>query len=505
VKHQEYVAHDALALAELVRLGEVTPLDLVEAAISRMDAVNDQLNAVVHRMDDTARATAVGELPDGPFRGVPFLVKDMDGFLAGEPCTFSSRSLRDYVPNHDSELFARFRRAGVIVAGKTNCPEFGILGVTEPEFRGPARNPWNLDHTPGGSSGGSAAAVAAGIVPVAHAGDGGGSIRIPASACGLFGMKPSRARTPLGPTEGQPLHGLVVRHVVSRTVRDSAAFLDVTQGGDVGAPYASPPDGDFHSAVGRNPEPLRIGFSTQSMLGRSTDPECVAAVDEAVAILADLGHEVIEVDLPIDREGLTQAYLTIVAASVSRQVVETEEMTGRKPDPDDFEAVTWFLRQVGDVLSARDLDEALELIARTTRRLGALFADQIDVHVSATMPYPPVRVGELAPTSVERAALRALRTLPINVGPVLRGVLAQLASNSLERLANTKVWNMTGQPAMSVPLHWTATGLPVGVQFAGAFGAEEQLFSLAGQIERVQPWLPRLTTPTTRVPAMPRV
>ena len=300
-----------------------------------------------------------------------------------------------------------------------------------------------------------------------------------------------------GPDEAQSWHGLVVRHVVSRTVRDSAAFLDATQGGDVGAPYAAPADGEFLAAAARNPEPLRIGFSTESMLGRSTDPECVAAVDEAVGLLEDLGHEVVEVDLPIDREALAHAYLTIVAAAVGREVVETEAMTGRKPDPDEFEAPTWFLRQVSDVLSARDLDQALELVGRTTRRLGSLFADQIDVHVSATMPHPPVRVGELQPSAVERAALRALRTLPVTIGPIVRGVLSQLAANSLEKAANTQVWNMTGQPAMSVPLHWTAAGLPVGVQFAGAFGAEEQLFSLAGQIERVQPWMPRLTGPTT--------
>ena len=280
MRHDEYAAHDALGLAELVRSGEVTATELVDAAIARIDAVNPTINAVVHRMDDTARAAAAGELPDGPFRGVPFLVKDMDGFLADEPCTFSSRSLVDYVPNHDSELFARFRRAGVVFTGKTNCPEFGILGVTEPELRGAARNPWNQDFTPGGSSGGSGAAVAAGIVPVAHAGDGGGSIRIPASACGLFGLKPSRGRTPLGPDEGESWNGLVARHVVSRTVRDSAAFLDATQGGDTGAPYAAPPDGAFLEALQRAPDRLRIGFSTESQLGRGTDPECAAAVTE---------------------------------------------------------------------------------------------------------------------------------------------------------------------------------------------------------------------------------
>jgi len=492
MRHDEYAAHDALSLADLVRTGEVTPADLVEAAIARTDAVNDTLNAVVHRMDDTARDVAAAELPDGPFRGVPFLVKDMDGFLADEPCTFSSRSLHDYVPNDDSELFARYRRAGVVFVGKTNCPEFGIYGVTEPEFRGAARNPWNTEHTPGGSSGGSGAAVAAGIVPVAHAGDGGGSIRIPASACGLFGLMPSRGRTPLGPDEGEGWHGLVRRHVVSRTVRDSAAFLDATQGDDVGAPYSAPPDGDFLAAVGRDAGPLRIGYSTQSILGRGMDPECVAAVEDAVALLEGLGHEVVEVDLPVDREALARAYIAIVAAGVGAMVDDTERMTGRKPRSEDFEGATWFLRQASDVLSARELEQARDSVATATRRLGALFADQIDMHVTATLPYPPVRVGENAPSPVDQALLRALRTLPVNVAPAIRIALGQLAGPRLEKSANTQVWNMTGQPAMSLPLHWTPEGLPVGVQIAGAFGAEEQMFSLAAQLEAAQPWLPRL-------------
>ena len=499
MRHDEYAAQDAVGLAALVRSGEVTPAELVDAAIARTDVVNGELNAVVHRMDDKARVDAAGDLPDGPFRGVPFLVKDMDGFLADEPCTFSSRSLVDYIPNHDSELFARYRRAGVVFVGKTNCPEFGILGVTESELRGPARNPWNRDHTPGGSSGGSGAAVAAGIVPVAHAGDGGGSIRIPASACGLFGLKPSRGRTPLGPDEGEGWNGLVSRHVVSRTVRDSAAFLDATQGADIGSPYAAPPDGSFLDAAQVEPGTLRIGFSTESILGRTTDPECRAAVEATAGLLSDLGHEVIPLDLPIDKEGLAHAYLTIVAACVGMEVADTERMTGRKPRAEDFEARTWFLSKLSNVISSRDLEEALFLIARTTRRLGALFADQVDMHVSATMPFPPVKVGELEATSVEKLGLGVMRRLPVDVGPMLRAALTTMAANSLEKLANTQVWNMTGQPAMSLPLHWTPAGLPVGVQVAGAFGAEEQLFSLAGQLERAQPWLPRLKEPMTAV------
>jgi amidase len=501
MRHDEYVQHDALALAALVDAGEVKPAELVEAAIARMDEVNPRLNAVVHRMDATAHAVAIDPdaLPDGPFRGVPFLVKDMDGHLADEPCTCASRSLIDWVPDHDTEHFARFRRAGVIFLGTTNCPEFGIYGVTEPDLHGPARNPWDPDFTPGGSSGGSGAAVAAGIVPVAHAGDGGGSIRIPASANGLFGLMPSRGRTPMGPDEGEGWHGLVRRHVVSRTVRDSAAFLDATQGADVGAPYAAPPDGAFLSAVGRDPGRLRIGYCTASVLGQAMDHECIAAVEETAALLEGLGHELVEVQLPIDREEVARAYITIVAAGVGEMVEATAARTGRKPKASDFEAATWFLRQASDVLSARELEHAREVVASTTRRVGRLFADGLHVHLTATLPYPPVRVGENAPAQADLIAMRALRTLPVNLAPAIRMALGQLAGPRLEKSANTQVWNMTGQPAMSVPLHWTASGLPVGVQLAGAFGAEETLFALAAQLEEAAPWLPRLLEgPCTR-------
>jgi amidase len=494
MRHDEYVQHDALGLAALVAAGEVKPAELVEAAIARLDEVNPRLNAVVHRMDDTARALALDPdtLPEGPFRGVPFLVKDMDGHLADEPCTYASRSLVAWVPDHDTELFARYRRTGVIFLGKTNCPEFGIYGVTEPELHGPSRNPWNADHTPGGSSGGSGAAVAAGIVPVAHAGDGGGSIRIPASANGLFGLMPSRGRTPMGPDEGEGWHGLVRRHVVSRTVRDSAAFLDATQGADTGSPYAAPPDGAFLAAVGRDPGRLRIGYSTASVLGRAMDPECVAAVEETAGLLEGLGHELVEVELPIDREEVARAYITIVAAAIGEMVEATAAKTGRKPKSSDFEAATWFLRQASDVLSARDLEHAREVVAATTRRVGVLFADGLDVHLTATLPYPPMRVGENAPAQADLIAMRALRTLPVNLSPAIRMALGQLAGPRLEKAANTQVWNMTGQPAMSVPLHWTASGLPVGVQLAAAFAQEELLFALAAQLEEAAPWLPRL-------------
>ena len=301
----EYINCDAMDLAELVRKREVTPTELLDIALTRADALNLALNAIVVRRDDAVRAEA-RELGEGPFAGVPFLVKDMDGVLADEPNTASSRSLVQWRPRTDSELFARYKDAGLLIIGKTNAPEFGIMGVTESELRGPCHNPWNLAHTPGGSSGGSAAAVAARIVPAAHAGDGGGSIRIPASACGLFGLKPSRGRQPLGPYVGEGWSGLVVPHVVSRSVRDSAALLDVTHGADLGAPYAEPPaPRSFLLDSMRSPGKLRIGFSTQAMLSSDMSTDCVTAVRDAALLLESLGHTVIEIDLPLDAEELS--------------------------------------------------------------------------------------------------------------------------------------------------------------------------------------------------------
>lgn len=486
----EYADYDALGLAELVRDKQVTAAELVDVAERRIDEVNPVLNAVVERRDALV-AQEARHPGDGIFGGVPFLVKDMDGVLGGEPNTASSRSLTGWRPVRDSDLFARFKAAGLLIVGKTNCPEFGIFGVTEPELRGPARNPWNPDHTPGGSSGGSAAAVAARIVPMAHGGDGGGSIRIPASACGLFGLKPTRGRQPLGPYASEFWDGYVVPGVISLSVRDTAAALDATHGASLGAPYAEPPAPDSFLAAAQEPAGrLRIGYSTKSLLGSQPHPDAVAAVTDAVVLLEELGHELIELDLPIDRDVLTRTYLVVVAAGIAAEIAETEHQTGRKPRPGDFELPTWFLGQVGRELSALEHTQARE----AGQRLGydfAVFYEQhrLDAHLTATMAYPPVEVGELAPTMVERGALAALRRA--STGRALRLVLDQLAANSLEKTPNTQVFNMTGQPAMSVPLWWNDQGLPVGVQLAGRFGDEVTLLQLASQLEQARPWFDR--------------
>ena len=490
MNQDEYTTYDALGLAALVKAKEVTSEELVEVALARVNELNPALNAVVERRDARVLAEAVTP-PAGPFHGVPFLVKDMDGVLADEPNTASSRSLVSWRPEQDSELFARFRRAGLLIAGKTNCPEFGIMGVTESELRGPARNPWDLDHTPGGSSGGSAAAVAARIVPMAHAGDGGGSIRIPAACCGLFGLKPSRGRQPLGPFTGEGWDGYVVPGVVSLSVRDSAAALDATHGADLGAPYAEPPaPRSFLKESERDPGTLRIGFSTKAMLGPEMGPDNVRAVMDAARLLEELGHEVIEVDLPLDRDELTMTYLVVVAASVSAAIEETEQLTGVKPRPGDFELPTWFLGQVGQELSAAEHVRARTVSQQLGRTIAGLYEDYgLDAHLSATMAYPPTRIGELQPSLVERAALSTLRRA--SAGMVLRTVLKQLAANSLNATPNTQVFNMTGQPAMNVPLYWNEAGLPIGVQFAGRFGDEVTLLRLARQLEQARPWFDR--------------
>ncbi|WPB81466.1 amidase [Archangium violaceum] len=486
---QGYDALDATALAELVRKKELQPIELVEEAISRIEAVNPKLNAVVHKMYDQARKTAAGPLPQGPFSGVPFLVKDLDGYLANEPYAGGCRALVGFVPDHDAELMARFRRAGVVIVGKTATPELGILGVTETVLNGPTRNPWNPEHTPGGSSGGSAACVAARVVPMAHGGDGGGSIRIPASACGLFGLKPTRARNPLGPDSAEGWGGFVQQHVLTRSVRDSAAMLDATQGADLGAPYAAPPIArPFLQEVGTPPGRLRIAFSTGSLYGKHVHPDCKAAVQDAVKLCQELGHELVEDAPRFDREELVRSYLVNVAANTTVQMEEISQATGKPVTADDVEPSTWALVQLGSILTAADLQRARNVMHKAGRMMAA-FHERYDLFLDATLAYPPVRIGELAPKPAELAAMAVLRKLPLK--PVFLKLLDVLAGNSLERTPNTQLFNQTGQPAMSVPLFWNTAGLPVGVQFSARFGDEATLFRLASQLEQARPWAGR--------------
>lgn len=480
--------HDATSLAELVRRGEASPVELLETALAAIDRVDPQLHAVVHRMDEVARRVAAAPA-EGPFRGVPMVVKDLDGFTAGVPYTMSSRFLKDFVPDHDAEVIARLRRAGFVIVAKANCPELGILGTTEPEWRGATHNPWNLGHSPGGSSGGSAALVAARAVPVGHGGDGGGSIRIPASACGLFGLKVSRGLLPLGPDIGEGWGGYVVPGVLTRSVRDSASIYDALRGPSPGDPYAGPSlERALVDELVRAPGKLRVALCGSSLFGRTTHPDCTSALNETGRLLADLGHNVEEARPEFDRDALVFAYLVQVASSVALEVEDAARWVKKPATADGFEPATWFLAQLGSVLTAADLQRSRDRAQEAARSLGRFF-ERYDVLVTPTLAHPPAPLGAAALKSGERVGLGVLRSLPVK--PVMMKLLRDLADQSLERVPNTQLFNMTGTPAMNVPLHVSGEGLPIGVQFASRYGGDGLLIRLAAQLEAARPWIGR--------------
>jgi|YelNatPaOPRAMG01_1025707.scaffolds.fasta_scaffold28834_4 amidase len=469
--NEELIRMDATRMAELVRQKQVKPLELVDAAIERIERLNPTLNAVITRTYERAREAAQGNLPDGPFRGVPFLLKDLLASLAGVRLASGCAFLRDFVPDHDSELVARLKRAGFIFLGKTNTPELGIVPTTEPLLFGATRNPWNLERTTGGSSGGSAAAVAAGMVPAAHANDGGGSIRIPASCCGIFGFKPTRARNPLGPDLGDIMGGLVVEHVVSRSVRDSAAILDVTAGPDVGDPYWAPsPARPYAQEVGTEPGRLRIAFSTKAPTGAKIHPDCIEAVHDAAKLCADLGHEVSEAAPEINGPLLTQAFTNVWVAGTAATIKGFAFLSGKVPKQELFEPLTWALFEMGERTTGADYLISQAILQQTARQVGR-FMEKYDIWLTPTLAEPPVPLGtfDAAPDNPMRGFYRAVDYVPF-----------------------TPIANATGQPAMSVPLYWNSEGLPVGVHFFGRFGDEGTLFRLAAQLEAARPWANRL-------------
>jgi amidase len=485
----EYDSLDATALAALVARGETTPAELLEAALERADLRNPRLNAIIVRFDDEARQRAAGPLPAGPFTGVPFLLKDVFAAWKGHPLAYGSRLLEGFRPDFDSELVTRLQRAGLVLFGVTNAPEFGILAHTEPSLYGAARNPWNPDHTPGGSSGGSAAAVAARIVPAAHGNDGGGSIRIPASHCGLFGLKPSRGRVSLAPA-GDAWMGFASEGVLTRSVRDSAALLDVLAGPVPGDPYAAPPQArPFREEVGAPPGRLRVAFTDRSFFGHGTDPECSAAVRDAAKLLADLGHDVEEATPKMDRDALVRAYLYVVGACTAAAVETAAAASGREPGPSTLEDVTLALGAAGWAVSAAELVAANETIHAMTRDL-ALFFSRYDLLVTPTVAQPPVRIGALAPKGWERAAMRVAAATRARW--LIDMLLKAVGDRSFDATGFTMPFNQSGFPAMSVPLHVTAAGLPVGVQVVGRFADEATLFRVAAQLEAARPWAGRV-------------
>lgn len=488
----DYDKFDGLGLAELVRSKQVKPIELVEEAIARIEKLNPKINTVIHKMFGQALEAASSDLPEGPFRGVPFLLKDLTAFYAGVPLTNGSKFYRGFIPEYDSELVKRFKATGIVTIGKTNTPELGLALVTEPELFGPCHNPWDLIRTTGGSSGGSAAAVAARIVPVAHASDGGGSIRIPSSCCGVFGFKPTRARNPAGPLFGDLWRGFACEHVITRSVRDSAAMLDATAGPDTGAPYyATPSKRSFLSEVGTEPGKLRIAFTSKHFLGGAVDEECIRGLDATARLCGELGHEVIEAAPPLDGKAFFKAFVTVVCGETRAIIEESEILLGRKASYKDFEPATWLCALLGRQFRASDLSLALNLIQRMARDIGEFF-EKYDVLLTPTLAMPPVITGTFQIKGLQAVMMKLLARL--NFGSIINTLVGidRLAAQSFEFTPFTPLFNATGQPAMSVPLHWTDAGLPVGMQFVGRYGDEATLFRLAGQLEKARPWADRL-------------
>lgn len=461
---------DATALAELVRTRQAKPSELIDEALERIDRLNPRLNAVVTRMDEEARAVARAQdaaTPDGPFFGVPMLLKDILGNCKGVRATSGSRLLENFVPPYDSELVARMRRAGLVFVGKTNVPEFGFLPTTEPRLFGAAHNPWEPGHTPGGSSGGSAAAVAARIVPMAHANDGGGSIRIPASCCGLFGMKPTRGRITLGPDLGDVMSGLVCEHAVTRSVRDSALLLDATEGPLTGDPYYAPrPTRPYVEETRTPPGKLRIAFTTTTPTGVPVDADCVEAVHSAAKLCEELGHHVAEAAPAIPTDRLAQAFMTLWTAGASATIDGMAMLLGISATPENVEPLSLALAEGGRAMSAGTYLMSVAFLQYVSRQV-AVFMKDYDVFLTPTLSKAPLPLGSFETTNDEP----------------FRGFIV-----AAEFAGFTALQNVTGQPAMNVPLYWNASGLPIGVQFVGRYADEATLYRLAAQLEAARPW-----------------
>ena len=478
--------YDATALAELVARGAVTPAELLEAAIARADATQPTLNHTPIRFDDVARTQARQTL-SGPFAGVPFLLKDIGQEFAGQPHTAAAAPNRDRIAPEHSFYTRRCLVAGLVIFGRTATPELGLRAQSESRLWGPSRNPWDTSRTPGGSSGGSAAAVASGVVPMAGANDGGGSIRIPAAFCGLFGLKPSTNRVSWGPAQGLAWEGASANGVLSRSVRDTARMLDVLSGPEPGEFFnPAPPARPYADEVGAPVERLRIGFSTASPLGAAVDAGHVKAVQDAARLLESLGHTVDEAAPALDGKAVAHAYLTMYLGQVAADVAAT----GARDS--EFELETGLLASLGRALSAAEYVTAHRSWNDFARALGA-FHTTYDLWLLPTVAGPPPRIGELALPKIQQRILPVLRTLRAGRLLLKAGVLDQIAHDSLARTPFTQISNMTFTPSMSVPLSMSADtpALPVGVQFVAKYGAEDLLIRLAAQLEQAAPWVLR--------------
>ena len=465
----EYFSYDALGLAELVRTKQISSIELLEVAIALTEKLDPKLNAVPIKHFDLARKNLKNNTDSGIFNGVPFLLKDLNNYLKGTVTSGGSRVLENITADHTSELVKRTIDSGLNIFGKTNSPELGLTVTTEPVLYGPTRNPWDLDRSSGGSSGGASSAVAAGIIPMAQASDGGGSIRIPASCCGLFGLKPTRARTPLGPVSLEGWGGQSIFHCVSVSVRDSAALLDVTSGPEKGAPYRSAyQEKSFLEQINIEPGNLKIGYLEDPSI--SVDEDVKEVMNSTIDLCQKLGHSVESTKINFSSEEISLAIITIISSNVSYAVKSQSDQTGREVSNEYFENVTLQMAENGNNFSASDYVNAIKINHRLGQELEKMF-DQYDVLLSPVLALPPVKIG----------------TIDMNTSDM---------KTYVERLTKyspfTGIFNQSGQPSMSVPLFRTKDNLPVGSMFSAAFGNENLLFSLAGQLEQAQPWVKSL-------------
>jgi Asp-tRNA(Asn)/Glu-tRNA(Gln) amidotransferase A subunit family amidase len=486
VNFDEYRAFDATGLAKLVADKEVSATELLDVARERAAAVNPRINAIVRDIP-----AAPADAADGPFTGVPFLIKDLGQDYAGLPTSRGSRALKSVPATEHATIVQRWLDAGLVIFGKTNTPEFGAKGITEPEAWGPTRNPWDLNRTPGGSSGGSAAAVAAGIVPCAGANDGGGSIRIPAACCGLVGLKAGRGLTPMGPAMAEALHGSAVQGVVSRTVRDTAAMLDVISGGEPGGPYAPKlPEASFVSAVGADPGKLRIGVRVPAAINPKPHREAYAAVESTVRTLTELGHHVEELpQAPFDDAALAREFLLSWFVYTAWELDEAKQISGAGDES--FERDTRILAAIGRATSSVDYVDAVQRRHDHTRRLTTFF-ESYDLLLTPTLATPPPRIGQFElPGALKRGSDVLLRTRTAGLLRFTR-ILDDSVEANLAWVPYTQLANITGRPAITLPLHWTADGLPLGVQFVAPLEGESLLIRLAAQLEEAMPWKDRV-------------
>lgn len=490
MKIEEYKRYDGVGIAALIEKKEVKPEEVLSAAIEAIERHNPVLNAVINKMYDQAHKSLEAPIPDGPFKGVPILLKDTVQEIKGEKISSGSKVFQNYRAKEDAAYVKSIRRTGAVIAGQTNVPEFALLGITEPVFYGPARNPWNDQHTPGGSSGGAAAAVASGMVPIAGASDGGGSIRIPGSYCGLFGLKPTRGRTPTGPTLGRHWQGASIDHILSRSVRDSAAMLDAIHTHEKGAAFHAPPyHGSYlNETTYSDDKKYSIAFTIDSPMGTDIHPDCQKAVLKTVKWLESNGHTVVEKAAPPDGSLIAKSYLTMCFGEVAASIFSLESVLGRKAKRSDVEPVTWMMGMLGRALTAEELILSLREWDRAAYVMED-FHETYDFYLTPSTAYPAPLIGELQPSKTEAMLVKLSSSL--RAGKLLKkiGIVDQLAENNLKRTPFTQLANLTGQPAMTLPLHVTDDGLPLGIQVMAARGREDLLYRLAGQLEASDLWV----------------